>query len=102
MQIFCAYTSPSDPSEHGKVLRKHTYFATHDLAVAGNYPVPERPVLLQPEVVRAVDPVTVQLDERSLVQQQVYPLARGEFAPFPLAFDCLLRGGMGGIIPQLV
>src|SRR5919112_2041329 len=57
--------------EHGEVLGKNADLAPRDLAVARDHPVPQRPVLLEPEVVGTVHPVTVKLDERARVEQEL-------------------------------
>lgn len=67
-------------AEDGEVLRVHADGAAVDRAVPGDDTVPVRPVLLDPEVRRAVPGEFVELDEGALVQQQVHALARRQLA----------------------
>ncbi len=92
LQIFCAYTSPREPPKTVKSWEKTQTFRPEHLPVAGDHPVPQRLVLLQPEVVGAVYPVAVELDEGALVEQQLDALAGGELAALALPLDGLLRG----------
>jgi hypothetical protein len=59
LRVHLSQRSPEDR----KVLREHTDLSAGDLPVSHHNSVAQGPVLLQPEVVRAVDPVAIQLDE---------------------------------------
>ena len=67
-------------AEHGDVLAEDAHVAAVDGAVTGHHAVAERAFLLQAEVGAAVPGQRVQLDERTLVQQRVDALARGQLA----------------------
>src|SRR5215218_6668259 len=82
-------------TEDGEVLREDADLATRDLAVARDHPVPQGPVLLEPETVRAVHPVAVQLDEGAMVQQELDALPGRQLAAFALPLDGLLGGRVG-------
>ena len=67
-------------AEHGEVLREDVDEPAVDAAVARDDAVAVDALLLEPEVVRAVNHEAVELDEAALVEQQVEPLARGELS----------------------
>ena len=67
-------------AEHRDVLAEDAHVAAVDGAVAGDDAVTERTLLAQPEVGAAVPGQRVEFDERSLVQQGVDALARGQLA----------------------
>src|SRR5215203_397812 len=87
--------------EHGEVLGKDADLAPRNLTVARDDPIPEGPVLLQAEVVRAVHPVAVQLDERARVEQELDALAGRQLAAFSLPLDGLLGGRVGRRLTQM-
>src|SRR3954447_21004383 len=68
-------------TEDREVLAEHAHLTTVDRAVAGDHTVAVRPALLQPEGCRAVPRQLVQLDERTLVEEQLDALAGGLAAP---------------------
>ena len=89
-------------AEDREVLGEDADLAPRDLPVAGNDPVPQGLVLLQPEVVGAVHPVAVQLDEGARVEQELDALAGRQLAAFALPLDGLLGGRVRRRLPQLL
>ena len=92
LQIFSRVHLAQRAAEDREVLAEDADLAPRDLAVAGDDPVPQGLVLLQPEVVGSVHPVTVQLDEGAVVEQQLDALAGRQLAAFALLLDGLSRG----------
>ena len=94
LTIFSAITSPSEPPKTVKSWREDAHAAALDRAVAGDHGVAPRPVLLHPELVRAVADERVELLEGAGVEQLLDPLAGGVLALGVL----LLDRGLGGVV----
>ena len=82
------------PAEHRHVLAEHRDRPAVDGAVPGHHAVAVGPVVLLPEVRRPVPRVLVQLDERTGIEQQVDPLARGHL---PLGMLLVHRARRTGV-----
>src|ERR1035437_5989105 len=82
-------------TEHREVLREDVDDPAADPAVSRDDAVPVGPLLLEPEIGRAVRDEPVELHERAVVEQYVQPLTRGEF-PF-----AVLRLEPSGAAPEL-
>ena len=89
-------------AEHGKVLGEHEGLAAVDRAPAGDDAVPGHLGLLHAELGRAVLDEHVEFLERSLVEQQLDALARGQFAAGMLRLDALLAAAELGPCPPLL
>ena len=81
-------------AEDREVLGEDAHAPALDRAVAGDHGVAPRPVLLHPELVRAVADERVELLEGAGVEQLLDPLAGGVLALGVL----LLDRGLGGVV----
>ncbi len=89
-------------AEHGKVLGEDEGLAAVDGAPAGDDAVAGHLVLLHAELGRAVLDEHVEFLERSLVEQQLDALARGQFAAGVLRLDALFAAAeLGARAPFL-
>src|SRR5439155_3877938 len=77
-------------AEHGEILGEHKRLAAIDGAPAGDDAVARHLVLLHAELGGAVLDEHVEFLERSLVEQQLDALARGQLAAGVLRLDALL------------
>src|SRR5690606_26560956 len=83
-------------AEHGEVLAEHEHEAAVDRAAAGDDAVAGDALRLHAEIGAVVFDVSVEFLERSLVQQHLEPLARGELALGVLRRDPLLAPAQPG------
>ena len=102
MQIFSRVHLPERAPEDREVLAEYADLAPRDLTVAGYDPVPQRLVLLQPEVVGTVHPVAVELDEGALVEKQFDAFAGRQLAALALPLDGRLGCRVRRSLPQLL
>src|SRR4029079_10289970 len=86
------------PAEHREVLGEDADLPAVDGAEADDDTVAERTVLVLAEGRRPVAGELVDLDERTLVQQQPDPLARGQLASGVLLGDRPGRPGVHGLV----
>src|SRR5690606_37849798 len=76
-------------AEDGEVLGEDVHVATVHAAVTGDHAIAENLALRHVEVRAAVRDELVDLDEAVLVEKELNPLARGEFALFVLRLDAV-------------
>jgi len=76
-------------AKYGKILCEDENFAAVNQTVTGNDAVAEKSLLVEAEIVRAMDNELVKLLECSVIKKEADPLASGHFAGFTLLFEAL-------------
>ena len=87
-------------AEHGEVLGEHVHEPAVDAAVAGDDPVAEEPLLIQPEMRRTVLHEHPQLLKAARIQQHIDALPGRQLALFMLSFKTFHSTSEDGLRPQ--
>ena len=85
------------PAEDGEILRKHIHRAAVDGAPAGDHTIAGRAIILHIKISAAVRFVHVVLFKRTVIEQHVEPLARGELTLRMLLVDTRLATAQSGL-----